>query len=135
MALYVIMILLTMVHQAFFFLYGNPEVGPVIAGYMGILLMGAGFLSLGLLISTLTENQIIAAVIGFGVFLLLWAIGWLSNFVGPGLGKILSYLSIFEHFDDFAKGVIDTRDIVFYLSFIFFGLYLTYRSLDSSRWR
>jgi len=135
LALYVIMILLTMVHQAFFFLYGNPEVGPVIAGYMGVLLMGAGFLSLGLLISTLTENQIIAAVIGFGVFLLLWAIGWLSNFVGPGLGRILSYLSIFEHFDDFAKGVIDTRDIVFYLSFIFFGLYLTYRSLESSRWR
>ncbi len=135
LALYIIMILLTMAHLAFFFIYGNPEPGPVISAYLGVLLMGAAFLSIGLLISSLTENQIIAAVVGFGVFLLLWAIGWLSSFVAPGLGKILSYLSIFEHFDDFAKGVIDTRDIVFYLSFIFFGLYLTYRSLESSRWR
>lgn len=133
--LYVIMIILTMVHQVFFFAYGNPELGPVITAYLGVLLLGGAFLSIGLLISSLTENQIIAAVVGFGVFLLLWAIGWLSNFVGPTLGKILSYLSIFEHFDDFAKGVIDTKDVVFYLSFTFFGLYLTYRSLESSRWR
>jgi ABC-2 type transport system permease protein len=129
------MILLTMVHQAFFVIYGNPELGPVLAAYLGIFLMGASFLSLGLLISSLTENQIIAAVVGFGLFLLLWAIGWLASFAGPGLGKILSYLSIFEHFDDFAKGVIDTRDVIFYLSFTFFGLYLTYRSLESVRWR
>jgi len=135
LALYVIMIILTMVHQVFFFAYGNPELGPVITAYLGVLLLGGAFLSIGLLISSLTENQIIAAVVGFGVFLLLWAIGWLSNFVGPTLGKILSYLSIFEHFDDFAKGVIDTKDLVFYLSFTFFGLYLTYRSLESSRWR
>jgi ABC-2 type transport system permease protein len=135
LALFVIMILLTMVHQAFFVIYGNPELGPVLAAYLGIFLMGASFLSLGLLISSLTENQIIAAVVGFGLFLLLWAIGWLASFAGPGLGKILSYLSIFEHFDDFAKGVIDTRDVIFYLSFTFFGLYLTYRSLESVRWR
>jgi ABC-2 type transport system permease protein len=135
LALYVMMIVLTMGHVAFFFIYGNPELGPVFSGYLGVLLMGASFLALGLLVSSLTENQIIAAVVGFGVFLLLWAIGWLANFVGPGLGKILSYLSIFEHFDDFAKGIIDTKDVVFYLSFTFFGLYLTYRALESTRWR
>jgi len=135
LALYVIMIILTIMHQVFFFAYGNPELGPVITAYLGVLLLGGAFLSIGLLISSLTENQIIAAVIGFGIFLLLWAIGWLSNFVGPTLGKVLSYLCIFEHFDDFAKGVIDTKDLVFYLSFTFFGLYLTYRALESSRWR
>jgi len=135
LALFTVMILLTMIHQAFFFIYGNPELGPVLTAYLGVFLLGASFLSLGLLISTLTENQIIAAVVGFGLFLLLWALGWLAHSAGPGLREVLSYLSIFEHFDDFAKGVIDTRDVIYYLSFTFFGLYLTYRSLESARWR
>ena len=135
LALYVIMILLTAIHQSFFFIYGNPEPGPVLSAYLGIFLLGGSFLSLGLLISSLTENQIIAAVVGFGILLLLWAIGWVADFVGPGVGQVLSYLSVFNHFDDFAKGVIDTGNIVFYLSFIFLGLFLTYRSLESNRWR
>jgi ABC-2 type transport system permease protein len=135
LALYVIMILLTTVHQSFFFIYGNPEAGPVLSAYLGIFLLGSSFLSVGLLISSLTENQIISAVVGFGILLLLWAIGWAADFVGPGMGQVLSYLSIFDHFDDFAKGVVDTSNIVFYLSFTFLGLFLTYRSLESTRWR
>jgi ABC-2 type transport system permease protein len=135
LALYGVMIGVTLFHQIFLFGYGNPEAGPILSGYIGLLLEGAAFLSVGLLISSLTKNQIIAAVGSFGAFLILWAIGWLSDFTGPGLGKVLSSLSLIDHFDNFAKGIIDTSDLVFYLCFIFLGLFLTYRSVESGRWR
>ncbi len=111
------------------------EWGPVWSGYIGFLLMGATFISIGLLISAFTSNQIVAAVLSFGVLLFFWIIGWSSEFAGGIFSKVLSYLSIIEHFDDFAKGVCDTRDIVYYLSFIFLGLFATVQVLASSKWR
>jgi len=97
--------------------------------------MGGSFLSLGLFISSLTRNQIVAGMITFSVFLLLWVINWVSTFVGPTLQTVLNALSITEHFDDFAKGIIDTKHVVYYLSFIGMGLFLTMKSVDSERWR
>jgi len=133
--LFFIMISLTVVYMIIIEIYGNPDWGPILTGYLGLLLMGGSFIAVGLLISTFTENQIIAAALTFGVFLILWVINWASSFTGPTIGKLLDYLSPLAHFDEFAKGVLDTKDLIFYLSFIFLGIFLTLRSLDSMKWR
>ena len=135
MGLYAAMLAVTLIHLAVLFLYGNPDWKPVVTGYLGLLLMGGCFISLGLFISSLTKNQIVAVMATFGVFLMLWVINWIGTFVGPTAQAVLAHLSITDHFDDFAKGVIDTKHIVYYLSFIGFGLFLTAKAVDSERWR
>jgi ABC-2 type transport system permease protein len=135
LGLYAAMLGVTLIHMGILFLYGTPEWKPVATGYLGLLLMGGSFLSLGLFISSLTKNQIVAGMITFSVFLLLWVINWVSSFVGPTAQTVLSFLSITEHFDDFAKGIIDTKHVVYYVSFIALGLFLTMKSVDSERWR
>ncbi len=135
LGLYAAMLAVTFAHMAILFAFGEPEWKPIATGYLGLLLMGGAFLSLGLFISSLTKNQIVAGMITFSVFLLLWIINWISAFVGPTAQSVLTYLSITEHFDDFAKGIIDTKHVIYYLSFIAFGLFLTMKSVDSERWR
>jgi ABC-2 type transport system permease protein len=111
------------------------EIGPLMSGYLGLLLMGGAFIAFGILASSLTSNQIIAAVISFGALLLFWLIGFTSDSSGPVLGGILRHLSLLEHFENFSKGVINTQDIIYYLNFIIFCLFLTLRSLESKKWR
>jgi ABC-2 type transport system permease protein len=135
MLLYAAMLAVTLIHIGLLFLYGNPEWKPIATGYLGLLLMGGCFISLGLLISSLTKNQIVAGMVTFAVFLMLWIINWIGTFVGPTAQAVLQHLSITDHFDDFAKGVIDTKHLVYYMSFIAFGLFLTAKSVDSERWR
>jgi len=135
MLLYAAMLAVTLLHMAILFIFGDPEWKPIATGYLGLLLMGGCFLSLGLFISSLTKNQIVAAMATFSVFLMLWVINWISTFVGPTTQTVLQYLSLTEHFDDFAKGVIDTKHVIYYLSFMAFGLFLTAKSVDSERWR
>jgi ABC-2 type transport system permease protein len=135
MGLFVAMLALTLLHTAILFLYGNPAWKPVVTGYIGLILMGGCFLSVGLLISSLTKNQITAGMVTFAVFLMLWVINWISSFVGPTAQAVLEQVSITNHFDDFARGVIDTKHLVYYVSFIAFGLYLTAKSVDTERWR
>ncbi len=135
LALYTLMLLVTGIHMGVLFRYGNPEWKPMLAGYLGLLLMGGAFMSIGLLISSLTRNQIVAGMITFAALLLLWIVNWFSDSASPAMQRVLSALSITEHFDDFAKGVIDTKHVVYYLSFITFGLFLTAKSVDSERWR
>ena len=135
MGLFAAMLLVTMIDIAILFRLGNPEWKPVVTGYFGLLLMGGCFVSVGLLISSLTKNQIVAGFVTFAVFLLLWVINWLADSAGPTARTILSFLSITDHLDDFTRGIIDTKHIVYYLSFITFGLFLTAKSVDSERWR
>jgi len=135
MGFYAALVLVTLVDMSLLFVYGNPEIKPIIAGYIGVFLMGGCFVAIGLFISSLTKNQIVAGVGTFMVLLLLWIVNWMAEGAGPTANAILSYLSITEHFDDFAKGVIDTKHIVYYLSVITFGLFLTAKSVDSERWR
>jgi ABC-2 type transport system permease protein len=125
----------TLIYIGVLFVYGNPEWKPLVAGYLGLLLMGSCFISMGLFISSTTKNQMVAGAATFVVALLFWIINWMAESSGPTAGAILSYLSITEHFDDFARGIIDTKHLVFYLSFISFGLFLTLKSVDSERWR
>jgi ABC-2 type transport system permease protein len=135
MALYAVMLAVTTIHIALLFVYGHPEVKPILTAYLGLFLLGGCFISMGLLISSLTKNQIVAGMVTFAVFLLLWIITWIGSFSGPTVDALTQYLSIIDHLDDFSKGVVDTKHLIYYLSFITFGLFLTAKSVDSERWR
>lgn len=125
----------TMLNIAMLFIFGNPEVMPVVTGYLGLFLLGSCLISLGLFISSTTKNQVVAGAATFVVALLLWIVSWLGSSFGPTTAAVLSYLSITEHFEDFSKGVIDTKHALYYLSVIAFGLFLTVKSVDTERWR
>ena len=129
------MILLSAYSTGYLMLIGQPEAGPILTGYLGMLLMSGCYVSMGLFASSLTDNQIIAAVISFGLALFMWIIGWGAQAAGPGLGQVLEYLSLITHLEHFLKGLVNTSDLIYYFSFILFGLFLTYRVLESSRWR
>ena len=135
MALYAVMLAVTLFHIGVLFIYGSPEWKPILTSYIGLLLLGGCFIAVGLFISSLTKNQIVAGMVTFAVFLLLWIITWIGSFSGPTVDKLTTYLSIIDHFDDFGKGVLDTTHLIYYLSFITFGLFLTAKSVDSERWR
>lgn len=135
LALYGVMLAVTLVHVGILFLFGRPEWKPIVTAYLGLLLMGGCFISLGLLISSLTKNQIVAGMVTFAVFLFLWVVNWIGTFAGPTVDGLTRYLSIIEHFDDFGKGIVDTSHLIYYFSFIAFGLFLTAKSVDSERWR
>jgi len=135
LGLYVVMLAVTLVYMAILFIYGNPEWKPVVTAYLGLLLLGGCFISVGLFISSTTKNQIVAGMVTFAVFLLLWIITWIGSFSGPTVDQLTQYLSITDHLDDFGKGVLDTTHLIYYLSFITFGLFLTSKSVESERWR
>ena len=137
MALYAAMLAITVIHMLVLFSYANPKpewTVPVI-GYIGLLLMGGCFISVGLLISSLTKNQIVSGMVTFAVFLLLWVINWIASFTGPTTQSVLNYLSITDHFDDFTRGIVDTKHLIYYFSVMSFGLFLTARSVDTERWK
>ena len=125
----------TLLNIAILFIFGNPEVMPVVTGYLGLFLQGSCLISLGLFISSTTKNQVVAGAATFVVALLLWIVSWLGSSFGPNTAAVLSYLSITEHFEDFSKGIIDTKHALYYLSVIAFGLFLTVKSVDTERWR
>jgi ABC-2 type transport system permease protein len=109
---------------------------PVVTAYLGILLLGGVFLSVGLLASGLTENQVIAVVLSFGLLLVIWLFDWVGQLVGESpFGRLLSYLSPLGHFDNMVKGLVDSKDLVYFATAIIFSLFLTHRVLESQRWR
>jgi ABC-2 type transport system permease protein len=125
---------LTSLLSVFAFLYGSPEVVPIVLGYFGLFLMGAAFIAIGIFFSSLTKNQTIAAELTFGTLLLFWVINWASNSATGVWKDVLNYMSYFQHFDNMTKGIMDSIDIIYYLSFIVFGLFLTHWVIQS-RWR
>jgi len=135
LAMYALMLAVSLIHIALLFYFGRPEWKPIIVAYFGLLLFGGCFLSVGLFISSLTKNQIVAGIVTFVVFLLLWIISWIGSFSGPTIDSLTQYLSIIEHFEDFNKGVLDTSHVIYYLSVITLGLFLTAKAVDSERWR
>src|ERR1700678_13100 len=135
LSLYACMLLVAAVNFAFLFKYGKPDWKPLAIGYLGLLLQAGALLAIGTFISTLTKNQIIAGAATFGVCLLLWVLEWVSGYETATWAKVLAYMSVITHFDSFSKGVLDTKDAIFYLSMIFLGLFLSSRSLESLRWR
>ena len=135
MALYTVMLAVTLLHIGLLFIYGHPEWKPIVTAYIGLWLLGGCFISLGLLISSMTKNQIVAGMVTFAIFLMFWVITWIGSFSGPTVDKLTQYLSIIDHLDDFNKGVLDTSHLIYYLSFITFGLFLTAKAVDTERWR
>lgn len=133
--MYGTLLLILLIDYSFLFIYGQPDWKPVVTGFLGVLLEGACLLALGTFISTTTKNQIIAGAVGFALALLLWILNWTTSFGNTPTVQVLGYLSILSHLDSFTRGVLDTKDIVYYLSMIFLGLFLTTRSLESLRWR
>jgi ABC-2 type transport system permease protein len=129
------MLLGTLPYVVILEVFASLDWGVVCAGYFGIILTGGSFIALGIFTSSLTENQIVAAVLSFGALLLFWLIGWAKAITAPPLNIVLEHISIVSHLETFIKGLIDTRDIVFYVLFIYFWVFLTLRFLNSRFWR
>jgi ABC-2 type transport system permease protein len=133
----VVMLLPALLNVLLLFIYSDPAPAatPYLVGLLGALLLGGTLLAVGIFISSLTENQIVAAVGTFGVFIILWV---LDAGAGPSTtawNEVLRYLSVLNHYEDFTKGIVDTRHLFFYVSFVFLGLFLTSLSLESEKWR
>jgi len=137
LSLFACMLAPTLLYQIVIALYSEPGLPwkQVWSGYLGLLLLGSVLVAIGTFISSLTENQIIAVVVTFAVFILLLVLPFATRGAGSTFGDILQYLSVLQHFDDFSRGVIDTSSVIFYLTFSCVGLFLTLRTLDSMRWR
>ncbi|MEO7143990.1 MAG: ABC transporter permease subunit [Bryobacteraceae bacterium] len=133
--LYISILGLSALNILMLFAYGKPDWRPILVGYLGLILQGGCLLALGTFISTTTKNQIVAGVGTFAICLLLWVLDWVTSFNNAVWAKVVAYFSVLTHFEPFSKGVLDSKDIVFYLSMIFLGLFLTARSMESLRWR
>lgn len=133
--LYGCLLLLTGLNFIYLFKYGNPDWKPLAINYLGLILESAAFLAVGTFISTLTKNQIVAAGATFGVNLLFFVLAWASSYNFSTWAQVCSYLSVTTHMDSFSRGVIASKDAIYYVTFIFLGLFLTARSLESLRWR
>ncbi|HUN81266.1 MAG TPA: ABC transporter permease subunit [Phycisphaerae bacterium] len=135
MCLYLCVLGMSMLNIAMLFAWGKPDLKPVLVAYLGLILQGGCLLGIGILISTMTRNQIIAGGVTFFVCLLLWLLSWFTAFDTSGGAQVINYLSIVTHFENFSKGVLESKDVIFYLSMIFFSLFLTSRAMESLRWR
>jgi ABC-2 type transport system permease protein len=133
--LYASMLGITILYILVLFRYGYPDWRPLVAGYLGQLLLGCCFLSIGLLFSTFTRNQLIAGSMTFFVLLLLWILDWTSDYSGNWWVQIAHYVSLTPHIENFSKGVIDLKDSVYYLTVTALGLFYSVRSVESVRWR
>ena len=117
-------------------LFSDFDWYPILTGYLGLALLGALFLSVGLLASALTENQIVAAFVSFGLLLFLWLLAGLGSLLGDtAVGQIISYISFMDHYDKLVRGLIDSKDLVYFASAIILMLFLAHRVVDSARWK
>lgn len=129
------MLMMTVIYPVVLWLFGNPDLGPIFTSYLGTILLASCYVAIGVLFSSMTENQIVAGALTFAAGLFFWLINWASQSAGPVFSDILDYLSLIQHYNNFSQGIIDTTDVVFYISFVFVGLFLSHRVLDSYRWR
>ena len=132
---WLIMVLLTGYFPVVLIRIGNPDVGAMLSGYLGYFLLGSALMAIGVFASSLTQNQIVASMVGLGISLMLWLSGALAEIVGDTVREVVAYLPIFDHYFDFVRGVIDTKDIIYYLSLIALFLFLTTRVVESKRWK
>lgn len=129
-----VMLALTFVYPVILSLIAKPDWGVILGCYAGIILVMATYVAVGLFWSSRTENQIVAAVLSFGTLLFFWLISWAAHQAVPVWSDVLNHMSIIGHYSNFAQGVIDTTDIIYYLSFIGFALFLTNASFDTDQW-
>lgn len=136
LGLYAVMIGLTLFYPVLLMLLGgNPDWGPIWSGYLGLLLLGMSFLAVGLFASSLTSNQMVSAVIAFVILLILFVISQVAGSVSSGVGDFLSKFSLTDHFDSFPRGIIDLKDVIFYLTFTAVVLFFTVQVVEGRRYR
>ncbi|MFA5858442.1 MAG: ABC transporter permease subunit [Elusimicrobiota bacterium] len=135
MSVFTLALALTLVQPLILAQYIKLEWGTLFVQYLGLFLLGLSFMAIGIFASSMTENQIISAVVSFGTLLFFWLISWAADSVSSVVGSVITQFSIIVHFENFSKGVLDTQDIVFYLLFSVFFLYLTYSVLGTKKWR
>ena len=135
LSVFALMLAGSLLYPLLLVIYSNPEPGPIVTSYIGLFLMGASFVAMGIFFSSITSNQIIAGAATFGVSLFFLIIGWAAPFVGSTFSKVLSQISILEHYDTFAKGIINLQDVTYYVFLTVFFLFMTLRSLESAHWR
>jgi len=135
LTVFLLMLSLSFVFPFFIILYGTPDVAPIFSAYLGIFLLGASFLAWGFFASSLTQSPIVAGVISYAGLFALWLIEWMGRFLSEPWNEVVSYLSIISHWLNMITGLIDTRDVVYYVSFIFMCLFFVYRVLRSQSWR
>jgi ABC-2 type transport system permease protein len=134
MGILTIMLILTFLYPLLLIILGDPDMGPIWTSYLGLFLLGTTALSIGIFASSLTANQIVAAVVSGAILFALWVLGIVASSVPEGLQAVLNYMSISYHSVGFEAGVIDTRDIIYYISITALFLYFSIRSLEASRW-
>ncbi len=132
---YCLMIGITFFHFIFLFVFGEVGWISLLSGYFGLSLVGASFIATGMLVSNYTENQIVAFIVTLLINLMFWLAGAAGSLAGPPFEAVFNYIAFTQHFEDLAKGVIDSKSIVYFVSLIFAGLYLTIKSLELSRSR
>ena len=129
------MLILTLYFPLLLLIFGDPDTGPILTSYLGLFLRGSASVAIGIFASSLTPNQIVSAVVAGGILFGLWFLGMVGSLIPEPLGEILSYFSLSEHFPGFVRGVVDTRDLVYYLSVTAVFLFLSVRSIETERWR
>ena len=129
------MLILTLYFPLLLLIFGDPDIGPILTSYLGLFLLGSASVAIGIFASSLTPNQIVSAVVAGGILFGLWFLGMFGSLIPEPLGEILSYFSLSEHFPGFLRGVVDTRDLVYYLSITAVFLFLSVRSIETERWR
>jgi ABC-2 type transport system permease protein len=134
LALVMVLLFLTTVYPIILGFVSKPDWGTIFTCYIGMLFVAAAYIGVGLFWSSRTENQIVAAVLSFGTLLFLWLISWAASQAGPVWSDVLNHISIISHFTNFTQGILETTGVVYYLSFIFFSLFLTNLSFDSDQW-
>ncbi|MCE2456333.1 MAG: ABC transporter permease subunit [Dehalococcoidia bacterium] len=125
----------TLYYVVLLYSFGDPDTGPALSGYLGLLLYGASALAIGLLGSSLSSNQIVAAVVGIAILLMLSFVNLIADIVTGIASEVFNGMSMNEHIVDFSRGVIDTSSVVFFLSLTAVFLFLSIRSLETRRWR
>lgn len=129
-----VMLALTFYYPLLLWMFGDPDWGPIATGYLGLFLLGCTSLAVGLFASSLTSNQIVSAVVAGGILCALWFLSMAADLLPEAMGEAIGYLSLYYHFPDFMRGVIDTRGVIYYLSITVLFLFLAIRSIESNRW-
>ena len=132
---FLVMLLLTAINPVIFYQFYQFDVGPLLAAYLGIFLLGTAFIACGLFVSSLTENQVVSAMATYGILVFFWFMTWNEEAASQSILQAMLRLSLFDRFYNFSRGVIDTRDVAYFVLFSMFFLFLTLQSLGVRKWR
>ncbi|MBE3070516.1 MAG: ABC transporter permease [Planctomycetes bacterium] len=133
---YLAMLAPTLLYVGLLATFGDPEYGPVASGYLGLVLLGALYVSVGILASSLTSNQVIAAVTGFVILIVFAMLGpWIATVVPPPWRTIVQAAAVRTHYTDFSQGVVDLVHVIYFVALTVYALFLTVKVLESRRWR